>query len=40
LLFWFSDPHFKDDETEWLTKERGNTIMAALLVQMLPMAAS
>jgi neuralized-like protein 4 len=30
------DPHFKDDETEWLTKERGNTVITALLIQMLP----
>ena len=27
-----ADPHFKLDETEWLTKERGNTSITALLV--------
>ncbi len=26
------DPHFKLDETEWLSKERGNTVVTALLV--------
>ena len=28
------DTHFKLDETEWLTKERGNTAMTALLIQL------
>ncbi|TRY73920.1 hypothetical protein TCAL_09119 [Tigriopus californicus] len=28
------DPHFKLDETEWLTKERGNTAVSALLVKL------
>eukprot|EP00095_Tigriopus_kingsejongensis_P009407 maker-scaffold143_size313727-snap-gene-1.19 protein:Tk09407 transcript:maker-scaffold143_size313727-snap-gene-1.19-mRNA-1 annotation:"neuralized-like protein 4-like" len=28
------DPHFKLDETEWLTKERGNTVVSALLVKL------
>ena len=27
------DPHFKLDETEWLTKERGNTAVSAVLVK-------
>ena len=33
------DPHFKEDETVWLTKERGNTIITALLIQMLPVSS-
>ena len=28
------DSHFKLDETEWLTKERGNTAITALLIQL------
>ena len=28
------DSHFKLDETEWLTKERGNTAIVALLVHL------
>lgn len=28
------DPYFKLDETEWLTKERGNTAVSALLVKL------
>lgn len=28
------DPHFKLDETEWLTKEKGNTAIKALLVNL------
>ena len=28
------DIHFKLDETEWLTKERGNTVITALLIQL------
>jgi neuralized-like protein 4 len=28
------DTHFKLDETEWLTKERGNTAITALLIQL------
>ena len=31
------DPHFKWDETEWLTKEKGNTAIKALLVHLEPM---
>ena len=34
-----ADPHFKDDETEWLTKERGNTILTALLIHLLPLSS-
>ncbi len=26
------DPHFKLDETEWLSTERGNTVISALLL--------
>ena len=27
------DSHFKLDETEWLTKEKGNTVISGLLVK-------
>ena len=30
------DAHFKLDETEWLTKEKGNTAIKALLVHLEP----
>ena len=28
------DSHFKLDETEWLTKEKGNTVIKALLIHL------
>ena len=33
------DTHFKLDETEWLTKEKGNTAIKALLVHLEPVLA-
>merc|ERR1719273_937286 len=33
------DAHFKLDETEWLTKEKGNTAIKALLVHLEPVLA-
>ena len=34
ILIGIIDSHFKMDETEWLTKERGNTVIKALLVNL------
>ena len=31
------DDHFKPDELEWLTKERGNTVITGLLLHMEPL---
>ena len=34
ILIGIIDSHFKLDETEWLTKEKGNTVIKALLVHL------